>query len=92
VRLRALAARPGHPRQYRRRHALGRAGCQIGAMNRRFEEFFAIDPEEVLSKPLAEFLPRMESIFEDAGTVAGMMLGWMTPAESAPWWLTSAGL
>jgi signal transduction histidine kinase len=49
--------------------------ARLGAMNRRFEEFFAIDPEEVLSKPLAEFLPRMESIFEDAGTVAGMMLG-----------------
>ena len=47
---------------------------RLEAMNRRFEELFGISPQEVLGKPLREFLPRMESIFEDSGTVAEMIL------------------
>jgi PAS domain S-box-containing protein len=50
------------------------ADTRLGAMNRRFEEFFATSPDEVLDRPLAEFLPRMEAVFEDAEAVAGMML------------------
>jgi PAS domain S-box-containing protein len=48
---------------------------RLRAVNRRFEEFFGTTPEEVLARPLAELLPRMEPVFEDAAVVAAMMLG-----------------